>query len=377
MVIQNASVLDSSFRFQKTDVKIDGGVISEIGQGLCASPIFDGDGLLLLPGLIDVHTHGCVNRDTCDGDPEGYREMARFYASRGVTSFLFTTMSLDETRLEEILTRIAAYMEKPGKGAYAHGIYLEGPFVSREKKGVQEEEYLRPPDIGMFHRLQQAAKGHMLIAAVAPELPGAGAFIEAVRGECVVTLAHTAADYDTARTALELGARSVTHLYNGMNFFKHRDPGLIGAALDKAEFVELICDGIHSHPSAARMAFHAFGEDRVVLISDSMRAAGMPDGDYTLGGQPVSVRDGRAVLQGTETLAGSASHLIDCVKSAVRFGIPLEAAVKAATINPARLIGAERHTGSIAVGKAADLLAVDRDLNVKGVWIKGERWSLV
>lgn len=374
MVIQNAFVLDHTFRFQQTDVKVDNGVISEIGRGLPDPRTFDGSGLLLLPGLIDIHTHGCVNYDTCDGDPEGYKKMARFYASRGVTSFLFTTMTLSADSLEEILACVSEYMDEQDEGAYAHGVYLEGPFFNKEKKGAQDETYLRQPDANLFRRFQEAARGGIKIAALAPELPGSAAFIRELREECAITLAHTAAGYDTAEAALEQGARSVTHLFNGMNPFNHREPGVIGAALDKAEFVELICDGIHSHPSAVRLAFRAFGENRVILISDSMRAAGMPDGDYSLGGLPVTVKDGRAVLEGTNTIAGSASHLLDCVRSARRFGIPLETAVRAATINPARLIGADRRTGSIAVGKSADLLAVDRDLNVKGVWIKGNRW---
>jgi len=376
MVIQNASVLGHTFRFQKADVKIDNGIISEIGQGLSALEIFDGSGLLLLPGLIDIHTHGCVNYDTCDADPGGYRKMARFYASRGVTSFLFTTMTLHEDRLREILACVSGYMEEQAEGAYAHGIYLEGPFFSSERKGAQDATYLLEPDADTFRRFQRAAGGNIKIAAVAPELPGSTAFIEELHKECAITLAHTAADYNTAKLALEQGARSVTHLFNGMNVFHHREPGVVGAALDKAEFVELICDGIHSHPSAARMVFRALGEDRLILISDSMRAAGMPDGDYTLGGQPVTVKGNRALLQGTDTIAGSATNLLDCVKCADSFGVPLETAVRAATINPARLIGVDRQTGSIAVGKSADLLAVDRNLNVKGVWIKGKRWNI-
>lgn len=370
MVIKHASVLTDSFQFQDLDVRIKDGRIVEVGLGLTDSEEVNAEGKMLLPGLVDIHTHGCVNYDACDENPDGLRKMAEFYGSQGVTSFLYTTMSFNEKKLSDIAACISDVIEEGTKGAYAHGIYLEGPFFSPSKKGAQDDKYFVDPSVEMFKRIQEAAKGTIKVVAFAPERNGSVAFVDSLKNDCALSVAHTSANYDEALYAFERGAKSVTHLYNGMNVFSHREPGVVGAAFDHAQFVELICDGIHSHPSAVRMAFRNLGADRVVLISDSMRAAGMPDGEYTLGGQDVTVKNGRATLA-DGTIAGSASRLLDCVCSAVKFGIPLESAVRAASINPARLIGADKETGSIKEGKAADLLLVDSELKVESVWVKG------
>lgn len=372
MILKNASVLTDSFLFEKLDIRIGNGVIAELGTSLAGEDSFDAQGLCILPGLIDIHTHGCVGHDACDSDPEGFRAMSDFYASQGVTSFLFTTMSYREDKLSSILASISGFIGSNLPGAYAHGVYLEGPFFNPAKKGAQDGANLTSPAAPMFRRLQAASGDNIRIVAVAPELPGSLPFIRELSEEVRITLAHTGADYDTACAAYREGAVSATHLFNAMPPFSHRAPGVVGAAFDKATFAELICDGIHLHPSVVRMAFRTLGPERVILVSDSMMAAGMPDGNYSLGGQPVLVQDGRAKLS-DGTIAGSAANLMGCVRDAISFGISPETAVRAASLNPARLAGVDRDTGSIKVGKRADLAAVNRDFTVNSVWIQGER----
>lgn len=374
MIIKGASVLTDKFQFENVDVRVKDEKIIEIGVMLEGNKDeeLDAKGSILLPGLIDIHTHGCVNYDACDENPEGLNKMSEFYSSQGVTSFLYTTMSFGEDKLTGIVQCISKVIDEGTQGAYAHGIYLEGPFFNAIKKGAQDEKYFINPNLEMFKRLQKESKGKIKVLAFAPEQIGSDEIIEALKDECTMSIAHTAADYDTAAHALSIGAKCVTHLYNGMNTFSHRSPGVVGAAFDKAQFVELICDGIHSHSSAVRMAYRNLGDERMVLISDSMRAAGMPDGNYTLGGQDVTVKDGCATLA-DGTIAGSANLLKDCVRKAVEFGIPLESAVRAASLNPARLINVGAETGSIKEGKFADLLLTDSEFNIKSVWVKGKR----
>ena len=206
---------------------------------------------------------------------------------------------------------------------------MEGPFISKHKKGAQDDTYIIPSDVELFHRFQRAAEGLVKFIAVAPEVEGALAFVDRVKDEAVVSLAHTNADYDEALAAFQRGASHAVHLFNAMPPFGHREPGVVGAVADSHHVTaELICDGIHIHPSVVRAAFKILGENRIILISDSMRAAGMPDGTYTLGGQAVQVTRGRAVLVSSGALAGSASNLMECMKTSVKeMGIPLETAV--------------------------------------------------
>ena len=224
----------------------------------------------------------------------------------------------------------------------------------------------------MLRRLEEASEGLVKLVSVAPEEPGALEFIKEVADEVTVSIAHTTADYDTAMAAYAAGARQATHLFNAMPPFTHRAPGVVGAAFDTPEcMAELICDGVHIHASVVRAVFQLFGTKRVILISDTMRAAGMPDGDYTLGGQPVQVKGKYATLE-DGTLAGSVTDLMNCMKTAVSFGIPLEDAVRAAAVNPAKAIGIYSRVGSIENGKLANLAVLDENLELKAVFLKGE-----
>ena len=372
MLIKNARVLCGDFALHNWDLRVEGRYIAEVGPNLSGDNVIDASACTLLPGLIDIHTHGCVGYDTCDGDPAGYAKMCSYYASRGVTAFLFTSMTLAPNRIKLVFETINHFYCTDRDGAQPWGIYLEGPFISAEKHGAQDSNYIAPPQKQLLEDFHNASGNRIKVVAIAPEVAGAPELISWAKDHrYTVTLAHTAADYDTAINAIERGATQVTHLYNAMNIPTHRSPGLPGAAFDKGINVELICDGIHVHPSVVRTTFKAAGYDKVILISDSMQAAGMPDGKFQLGGQEVFVADGKATLS-DGTLAGSCTNLLSCLENIVKWGIPFEQAVKAATINPAVAIGISNQTGSIKPGKLADLLLIDHAFNVRTVFVHGE-----
>ncbi|MEF2700280.1 MAG: N-acetylglucosamine-6-phosphate deacetylase [Oscillospiraceae bacterium] len=333
----------------------------------------DAAGDYVIPGLVDIHTHAAMGADASDGIPEGMPVLSRFYAANGVTSWCPTTMTLKEPVLTEAMHTIRDFV-RPENGAKVAGVNLEGPFLCYAKRGAQAAENLHAPDAELFKRLNEASGGIVRLVTVAPEEPGAIAFIKEVSRLATVSIGHTMADYDTAMAAYAAGASHATHLYNAMPPLHHRAPGVIGAASDSGATVELICDGIHSHPAVVRATFRLFA-GKVVLISDSMRCTGLPDGNYSLGGQPVTVLNGKCVLTGTDTIAGSSIHLLDGVRRAVSFGVPLETAVTAATLTPAKVIGRADEIGSLAVGKCADLVVLDKELNLKAVYIDGKRIS--
>ena len=275
---------------------------------------------------------------------------------------------------EQLTAAFATINDVPDAAGYAHiaGIHMEGPYLSPEKKGAQKASYLHAPDAAMFRRLSAASGNKIRIITIAPELPGSDAFIREFKDTVAISLGHSTASYEIAENAFAAGANHVTHLFNAMPAFSHRAPGVVGAALDTPLCnVELICDGVHIHPSVVRAVFKMFGSKRVILISDTMRAAGMPDGDYTLGGQAVQVKGNRATLS-DGTLAGSVTDLMKCMKTAVSFGIPLADAVRAAAVNPAMAIGIFSRVGSLEPGKRANVVVLDQNLDVKDVFFRGE-----
>ena len=332
----------------------------------------DLEGMYVIPGLIDIHSHGNSGYDCSDGNAEGVREMGRYYARHGITSFAPTSMTLPYDRLETAFLTAGSYREDwDGASSRLAGIHMEGPFFSEKKKGAQNSAYLRLPDADAVTRLQKACGGLIRIVDVAPELPGTEEFIKEVSLYCRVSLAHTDASYEDAVRAFDAGASHVTHLFNAMPSLHHREPGVIGAAGEREKVTaELICDGLHVHPSVIRLAFKVFA-GRICLISDSLRCCGMPEGEYELGGQTVYLRDGQARLA-DGTLAGAVSNLFDDMVNAIRFGIPLEQAVMAATINPARAIGADHETGSLEAGKMADFVVCDKEWKIRQVVIGGK-----
>jgi len=328
-------------------------------------------GAKVLPGLVDIHTHGNSGADFSDGDAAGLERMARYLARSGVTSFAPTSMTLPyETLAKAFETARALCSHRPEGCARVMGIHMEGPFFSEKKKGAQNGAYLRLPSFEAFEALQRGCGSLIRIVDVAPELDGAADFAEKASAVCTVSVAHTDADYEQAGAVFDHGASHVTHLFNAMPPIHHRKPGLIGAASERENVVaELICDGQHVHPSSVRMAFRLF-PGRLCLISDALRCCGMPDGEYELGGQQVFLQGDVARLA-DGTIAGSAANLFDCLQNAVRFGIPEDEAIRAATIRPAREIDADGAVGSIEPGKCADFVVCTDALAPVSVYIGG------
>lgn len=371
MIIKNANIFTAEHKFVKGDAVVADGRFAdpsdwkeENGQ------VLDAEGLYMIPGLVDIHFHGCMGADMCDGTKEALDVITKYEASIGVTSVCPATMTIAKEELRKVMKNAGDY-EYNG-GSHLVGINMEGPFISPAKKGAQAAENILHCDYEFFLELQSEAKGLIKLVDLAPEEPGAMEFIEKAKDETVISIAHTAADYDTAKEAIERGASHATHLYNAMPPFTHRNPGVIGAVRDSDKcHAELICDGVHIHPSVIRATFAMFGAERMILISDSMRATGLEDGEYTLGGQPVTVKGNLATLH-DGTIAGSATNLMDCVRFVVReAGISLEDAVMCAAENPAKEIGIFEEAGSISAGKRADFVLLDKDLNIVSVYIDG------
>ena len=359
-------------RFVRGGFSVENGRFAHVLEDV-PGPAEDLDGALVIPGLVDIHVHGCAGADFSDGDYAGLVRMARYLARRGVTSFAPASMTLPYDALDKAF-HAAARLRREGlaDGARLMGIQMEGPFLSREKRGSQNPAYLRLPDWDGFLRLYDAAEGLLRIVDVAPELPGAVEFTRRASEKCRVSVAHTAAGYDQAAAVFDAGATHLTHLFNAMSGIHHRHPGPIGAASERENVTaELICDGIHVHPSAVRMAFRLF-PGRICLISDALRCCGMADGSYSLGGQEILLSGGVARLTGG-AIAGSAADLYQCMRRAVSFGIPREQAVWAATALPARVIGRESETGAIADGRAADFVICGGELEPEAVYLGGKR----
>lgn len=382
MIIRNVSVFRENKTFTPGTIVIEGGIIKEVldtakGADSAISQhgeVVDGEGCYAIPGMIDIHFHGCKGYDFCDGTMEAVEEIAKYEASIGVTAISPATMTLPIETLEDILSNAANYREEQQKGqnvpaADLIGINMEGPFISKVKKGAQDDRYIIPCNAEIYNRFQKAARGLVKYIGIAPEESETIEFIKKVKDKVAVSLAHTNADYDTAKAAYDAGARHAVHLYNAMPSYTHREPGVIGAVEDSEHVMaELICDGVHIHPAAVRTTFKMLSEDRLILISDSMRATGMPDGRYTLGGLDVEVKGNRAELVSDKALAGSVTTLPDCVRTAVKeMHIPLETAVACATMNPAKSLGEYDKYGSITPGKNADIVLWDKDLELKAV----------
>lgn len=373
-VLKNATVYGANFEPEKKDVLIQGETIAQVAEDLSAENVYDLEGLTILPGLIDMHIHGCAGADAGDATPEALEAMSRCLVEKGITSFCPTSMTLPYEELEKIFANIDN-MKDNVTGAYIHGANMEGPYIAMSKRGAQNPAYVRNPDKEEFKKLYEGCHGAIRVVDIAPECDGAEAFVQEIQPLCPISVAHTAAGYDETVKAMEWGVRHITHLYNAQSGLAHRSPGVVGAAFDKAQEygvrAELICDGFHIHPAALRIAFRMLGEDGSVIISDSMRAAGHHDGEYDLGGQTVYVREGKALLA-DGTIAASTSNVYEELKNVLSFGIPMKQAIKSATINPAKAIRVDDKTGSIEEGKNADILVVDKDMNIKLVLVKGE-----
>ena len=372
MIIKNAKVFSDGCRFVEKDVIIRDGRIVFGAPALENEEIVDAEGAYALPGLVDIHFHGAVGHDFCDADEAGLQAIADFEASKGVLAICPATMTFSEEILNGIMDVAAAH--KNSKGADLVGIHMEGPYISPKKVGAQNPKYVMGTDAAMFRRLQARSGGLIKLVDVAPEEPGNLDFIKECHDEVRISLAHTCTDYDTAKAAFAAGASHMTHLYNAMPGITHREPGPIIAALEEGAEVELITDNVHIHPAMVRFTFNTFGDDHVILIADSMMACGLPDGQYSLGGQAVTVKGPRATLtEQPGTIAGSATSLYDCMRRAVLdMGVPLESAVRAATLNPARSIGVDADYGSLEAGRWGNVVLADENLNIRKVIRRGE-----
>ena len=384
MIIKNGTVFMEDGTFQKADVIVKGNKIERICADTSCSEanMVNAESCYVIPGLVDIHFHGCDGHDFCEATEEAFQKISRYELTHGITSICPATMTLSADELTTICRNAASYSRKQRDTQYEKneailtGIHLEGPYLSYEKRGAQNPEFLRFPDVSEAEHLCEVSEGLVKLLSIAPELPGSMEAIEQLRDKMVISIAHTTADYATASKAFKKGASHVTHLFNAMKPFTHREPGVVGAAFDAPDCdVELICDGIHIDPSMVRAVFRLFSDKRVILISDSMMAAGMPDGDYSLGGQAVKVTGNLATLS-DGTIAGSATNLFDCMRTAVSMGIPLESAVRAASMNPARSIGIDSYTGSITPGKDADLLILNKDLSLREIYCKGRKVTI-
>lgn len=373
MLLIHANYLDEDFRLVQGDIEIEDGKILRVGKDLprkeedlavdCAGSY------TVVPGFVDVHIHGCAGADTCDATREALEAMAAFLLAHGVTSFCPTTMTTSRETIQAALLAAKDMMDHPMEGgARVVGVNMEGPFIAKERKGAQKEEDILPPDFPLFQRFYEESGGIVRLVDVAPEQPGGLDFVEKASQLCTVSIAHTTADYDQAKAAFDKGVTHATHLFNAMSGLHHRKPGVVGAVFDDSRVRgELICDGFHIHPAVLRAAFRLLG-DRAVIVSDSMRANGMPEGEaFDLGGQMVTVHQGKALLP-DGTIAGSVTNLHQEIKNLVSFGVPFEQAVKAATLLPARAIGLDGEIGSIAPGKRADLVVLDENLDIAAVY---------
>lgn len=368
MIIKNANVFCEDYLFHKKDITVQNELIADTSSD---DNIIDATDLYAIPGLVDIHIHGSVGYDFCDGTDEAIDAISKYLGQNGITSFVPASMTLSEDKLMSIYLNAGKYHNE--KGSIFCGINMEGPFLSQEKKGAQNGAYIQDPNVELFNRLNKASNNMVKLVSLAPEFKNSMEFLKNVKDSAVISIAHTTADYDTTLEAFKSGASHVTHLYNAMMPFSHRNPGVVGAACDSGCTVELICDGVHIHPSVVRATYKMFSDDKVVLVSDSMMAAGMVDGAYELGGQAVTVRGNKATLV-DGTVAGSVTNLMKCMRTAVSFNIPLESAVKSATINPARVVKEDKNIGSIVTGKQANIVLLNKDLSINTVFIKGKKF---
>lgn len=326
-----------------TDVIAENGKTVAIGKTEESGK--DCGGAIIMPGLFDIHSHGAVSHDTMEGN---FSPITQYFYKNGVTSWLATTMTMPMEDIDRVVSRLPERAEGEAKIV---GFHMEGPYIAEKFKGAQKADWIKMPDADFVN-----THPHIRMVTLAPELEGAIDQIK--RMNAVVSLGHSAADYKTSELAFKNGAKCLTHTFNAMSPLHHRDPALIGAAYDHGGYIQLITDGFHIHPSVVRMMYRLFGADRMIIISDCMEATGMPDGEYTLGGQPVFVKNGEARLQ-DGTVAGSTTNLMTCVQRAISFGIPPRDAFRMASKTPAELMGMKK--GEIAVGYDAEYLLLDEN----------------
>jgi N-acetylglucosamine-6-phosphate deacetylase len=364
---------------------VNDGVIVEVGSSANSvipnqpnRTTIDAKGGWLIPGFIDVHVHGGAGHDFMDANEEGLRAITKFHAAHGTTSILATTLTASREELTAVLERVSSFLSNPMPYSQVIGMHLEGPFINVKWKGAQNPAYILPPQVEWLEEWVKQYPGIIKIQTLAPESEGGLAYIEALaRNGIVPSCGHTDATYDQLIAAADSGLRHAVHTYNAMKVFHHREPGTVGAVLtDNRIVAEVIADGHHVHPAGIKLLLSAKGKDNVILITDAMAAAGMPDGNYQIGGLPVKMSGGVARLIDSDSLAGSTLTMISAVQYMVRdVGVSLEDASRMASANPARQLGIDSVTGALEVGKAADFLLLDVTLDIQKVWIGGQEFA--
>lgn len=371
MILKNALVMDEDFCLKELDIRIENEKITEIGKGLSGNDVLDFTGRYILPGFIDTHIHGAygIRIDDAVGD---YNRITEFEASQGVTAIAMTTDTAEFTDILEQIERAVVISEKC-TGTKIVAIHAEGPFLSQSKKGAMSPEYILAPDNEKLDKMIEAGKGMLKLITIAPDNDGSIEFIHYAKSKgLVVSMGHTDADYETALAAIDAGATQLTHTFNAMRAINHREPGVLGAVFENESVkCEVICDYIHLHPAIIKMIYKIKGADKINMISDSGTAAGLDISGFEVNGVKRYIKDG-VVRLADGTIAGSARTLLDGVKNLVSSGIPLEDVSKMASLNPAKTLGIDDETGSIAVGKLADLVVLDKDLNLCETFINGK-----
>lgn len=368
MKFKNAKIFDTNIRrFIPGELNVMNGRITSDADGEAV----DLAGKRIIPGMIDIHTHGHGGFESTEVDAAGMTKMAESYASVGTTSFMVTMMSVPFGALEHCIDSAVAAKDKGG--ADILGIYLEGRYISLAKKGAHNPEYIAKPDPDELESLIKRAAPLAFYTICAPDVPGTKALVErAKKLGAKVAIGHSNATYEQCAECIGLGVDSFTHLYNAMSPLEHRAPGCVGAALANDTYVELICDGVHVSPAAVKVAYRA-KSDKLILITDSAPAAGLPEGDYTMGGADVVVRDGAVFLK-DGTLTGGSISLFEAMKNLTKFaGITLEDSIPNATEHPAKLLGVYDDVGSLEVGKRANFIVLDENDNISAVYVGGKK----
>ncbi len=357
-------------RFQDTDLLVqDGRVAGFSGK---ADEVVDLGGKLLVPGFLDLHTHGGDGVDVNAATAQDLAKIGKFFAKNGTTGWLCSILTDTPEQTLWCIDQAKAAMAAPITGAQLMGIHLEGPFLCSAYKGAMPEHLLRKGDPALFRQYQQAAEGAVRYITVSPEVEGVVDMIREISGSTTVAIGHSGADYETSCAAIDAGAQACTHTFNAMGLFHQHRPGIMGAVLERPVCCEAICDGRHLHPGSVRMLLACKGWDKVVAVTDSIQAAGLPDGHYKLGVNDVVVEDGDAKLASNGVRAGSTLTTGQALKNLVKFtGESVEKVLPLLTANPARLIGMDHRKGSIAPGKDADLVVLDQDLNVTATYVAG------
>ena len=375
MIIKGGKVLNDSFEFIDADIVINDEIIEKIGSA-DGDDVIDASGFYVVPGFIDTHMHSAVGKTFIDFDDETYEKITAFEAKNGTTSLVPAISAAPKAKLFKCIEYMKGLSEREDEGcAKVYGMHLEGPFFAEKYKGAHLPENIRDTDPDEFDEYVKAAGDCLKIITLAPELPNADEVIRhAVKAGVVVSIGHTNATYNQVCHAVELGATQATHLFNAMSPLNHRNPGTVGGILLSGAKPEIICDFFHVHKDVVKMVYDIKGADNINMITDSELGTGFADGEYEVNGRKIIIKN-RETYTEDGTIAGGSTCMIDGVRNLVSVGIPLEDACKMASKNPAESVKIYDKVGSITEGKVADLVILDKDLNIKRVILRGKALS--